>query len=129
MFPGTHTTKRAALVSWAWVALGCVLSLTSSTDLTVLADVLDRNLPQHHDRSVAEVENDLDDDAQMLASTISSSKDGRRGERKQPPTCSIPWPDMAPCRGPHAPRPFASNAGRPGSEHGLRNGLGVPLLC
>lgn len=127
MLPETHTTKRTTLVSWAWVLLGCVLSLTSSTDLTVLADVLDRNLPSRGDCSASEADDDLDD-VQVFAASACSA-DGRRGERKYSPICLVPRPEATLCRVPHSPVPFAISLGRPGSEHGLRNGLGVPLLC
>jgi hypothetical protein len=123
----THTTPRTARVSRAWVALGCLLSFTSSFNLTVLVDVLARNLPAHRAPAVSEVGEAIDEDADMLRAS-SGSKDGRRGERKQPPACLAPRLEPSSCPRFYVPPPV-SHASRPGCEHALRNGLGVPLLC
>jgi hypothetical protein len=112
------------------VVLCCLLSFTSSFNLTVLADILDRNLPVGQKRgSVAEITEDIDEDADLYP-TSSLGVDGRRGERKPPPTGNLfltgesvsSWLHLHDTASPSA-------ACRAGSEHALRNGLGGPLLC
>lgn len=123
----THTRQRVRRISRGWVVLCCLLSLTSSFNLTFLTDILDRNLPVQHLPTVAEVEEDIDEDLVYSSAAVA---DGRRGERKpSEPRFEALQPDHSPASRPHATRTTTSSIRRAGSEHALRNGLGVPLLC
>lgn len=128
MLRATPATLRAARFTRVWVALCCLLSLTSSFNLTVLADVIDSDAPTRAAcGKLVEVEEDIDKDCDMLSAV---SADGRRAARKLLPPARdglLPGSILLPVnRLAHSSR---IAAGRAGSEHAGRNGLGVPLLC
>lgn len=108
----------------------CLLSITSSFNLTVLVDVFYRNFPEPNPRSVvSEMQEAIDEDTDMLHS--SNSLDVRRGDRKLVLlTVAVQrLDDGAAIRTCVSSDPTSLSFSRWRCEHAHRNGLGAPLLC
>jgi hypothetical protein len=124
----SHLLVHSRGITSLKVVLCCLLTLTSTLNLTILFDLLSQNLPHAQLRAhFSELGEEIDEETHMHHSS---------GDRAAQRRCSLARPFDIHLESsvtsrltgwllrlpPHLPA-------RTGSEHSFRNGLGVPLRC